>query len=105
MVLWNRERDNLGQIQALEAEDDRGTTGLGRVAVTPVFDRESPTNLNTRREMRSKRRDREARESCKRYDARNLDGPQTKAVVSEVLFNAIDQTIALFASEHALKVL
>jgi len=105
LVLWNRKRDNLGQVQALEAEDDGGTTALGRVAVAPMFDRESPTNLDTRREMRLKRRNREAHEPCKRYDTRNLDGPQTKAVVIEVPFNAIDQSIALVASEHAMKVL
>ncbi|MDP1858120.1 MAG: hypothetical protein Q8K82_05600 [Gemmatimonadaceae bacterium] len=55
--------------------------------------------------MRSKRWDREAHVSGKRHDSRNLDGPQAKSVVAEVLLNAIGQRIALRASEHALKVL
>ena len=47
-----RERKDLVQLQSVESIGDRGSGGLGRVAVTPMWARESPTDFDCGRERR-----------------------------------------------------
>ena len=78
-----RERDDLIELERVEAVGDCRAGGLGRVAVAPVGARQSPADLDRRGEVRPKAGLVEADEANERRDADDLDCPQAPAALGE----------------------
>src|SRR5436305_1617991 len=81
------ERDDLGQPELAEPEIERGGRGLAGIAPSPVFTRQPPANLNTRREMGLERRNRQTDEPNERGKFRHLNRPEAVAISVEVVAN------------------
>ena len=80
-------------------------SGLGCIPAPPMFHCKPPADLDARREVRFKARDRQSNESRKRSNAGNLESPESEAMSFEVLLDPVGGPIALGTSENRGKVL
>src|SRR6266550_7965409 len=63
--------------------------------MTPVLRAEAPPDLDARREMRFETRSRETQEAGEGRNARNLHGPESEAVLVEVILSSRHEGVAL----------
>ena len=82
-----RERHNFLQPDLIEAEGDRRSGSLGRVAISPELAGEPPADLDRRCEGRLEHGFVETHEPDERSGATYLDGPQAEAAPLEFLLS------------------
>jgi hypothetical protein len=79
----------------------RQSGGLCCITFPPMPERQSPADFHARGEMGLEARAGQSGKTDEGGDTRNLDGPQAKAVVAEMLLDPVDHGVALGPAERA----
>lgn len=93
------ERDDIRERESAEPVAKRQAGRFRCITLSPMLEGQAPADLHAGRERGFESRDGQSGETDKRRCTRDLDGPQTKAAFAEVLFDAINQRVALNSTE------
>ena len=100
-VLGHREGHDFRQLQHLEGDAARLPRCLRRVPVAPRRAGKTPGDLDARGEVGVEPDVGQADEPDERFAALHLERPDAEPVLGEVCFDAIGESVALRAVEHA----
>jgi hypothetical protein len=93
-ALFRVVRATLPQADTSEPSVDRGTSGLGCIALAPIVAVKTPCDLDRRRERRFEFHTRQSDGADERRDARSFDRPFAATRFGQMLLHAIDASLS-----------
>src|SRR3954453_12769760 len=98
-VARRREGNRFLKGENVKSEAEHYAGCLRRIAMPPMQEGHTPADFHRLREMRVKPRPCQSGKADERRDTRNLDGPQSEAVLVEMPLDAIGHRIAVTAAQ------
>src|SRR5688572_5021283 len=95
---------NLVKPQDVEPECQRRTGTFGSEAAPPELRGKTPSDFRTRRKRCFESGTGKADEASERRNIWNFDGPETPAVLTELVLNPFGQSVAFFSGERRRKI-